>query len=131
MMQPISKAPLTGSSKKLVPGTLTPLGTVVPGTIGPSIFVHAGKVNAKRPHPIVSIKQFLAVERASSELISCFATYSAISTSKESGPDLIFSSTFFDMIYSLSSRSTQTEVSGPVYSALGLIILLLALCSMQ
>ena len=56
------------------------------------------KVNAKRPHPIVSIRQFLAVERASSELISCFVIYSAISTSKESGPDLIFSSTFFDMI---------------------------------
>ena len=115
----------------MVPGTLTPLGTVVPGTIGPSIFVHAGKVNANKPHPIVSIRQFLAVESASSELISCFETYSAISTSKESGPDLIFSSTLFDMIYSLSSRSIHSEVSGPVYSALGLIILLLALCSMQ
>ena len=99
--------------------------------MGPSIFVHAGKVNANNPQPIVSIKQFRAVERASSELISCFETYSAISTSKESGPDLIFSSTLFDMIYSLSSRSTQAEVSGPVYSALGLIILLFALCSMQ
>ena len=116
---------------KFVPGTLTPLGTFVPGTIGPSILVQAGKVKANNPQPIVSIKQLRAVESANSESMLCFPTYSAISTSKESGPDLIFSSTLFDIDYSLSSISTQAEDSGPVYSALGLMILLLALCSIQ
>ena len=74
MIQPISKAPFTGSNKKFVPGTLTPPRTDVPGTIGPSILVQAGNVKANSPHPMVSIKQFLAVERANSELISCFET---------------------------------------------------------
>ena len=73
-MQPISNAPLTGSNKKFVPGTLTPWGTEVPGTIGPSILVQAGNVKANSPQPIVSIKQFLAVDKANSELISCFET---------------------------------------------------------
>ena len=74
MMHPISNAPLTGSNKKFVPGTRTPNGTSVPGTIGPSIFVHAGKVKASRPQPTVSMRQLLAVERASSESISCLET---------------------------------------------------------
>ena len=69
-MQPMSKAPFTGSSEKLVPGTLTPYGTSVPGTTGPNIFVHAGKVKASRPQPTVSIKQFFAVSSAKSELTS-------------------------------------------------------------
>ena len=69
MAQPISKAAFTGSNLKLVPGTLTPKGTSVPETIGPINFVHAGNFRASRPHPIVSIKQFLAVSNASWELI--------------------------------------------------------------
>ena len=53
-----------------VPGTLTPKGTLVSFTIGPSIFVQAGNCSAKRPHPMVSIRQFLAVSKAKSDLIS-------------------------------------------------------------
>ena len=68
-MQPISKAPLIGSSLKFVPGTRTPYGTDVPSTTGPSIFVQAGNFKARRPHPIVSMRQFLAVSSASSESI--------------------------------------------------------------
>ena len=34
-----------------VPGTLAPLGTMVPGTIGPSSFVQAGYSSASRPQP--------------------------------------------------------------------------------
>ena len=41
-MQPILKAAVTGSSTKEVPGTLAPLGTMVPGTTGPSSLVQAG-----------------------------------------------------------------------------------------
>ena len=68
-MQPISNAPFTGSSLKFVPGIPTPLGTLVPLTIGPSILVQAGKVSASKPQPIVSIKQFLAVSKASDDSI--------------------------------------------------------------
>ena len=73
-MQPISKAPLIGSSLKLVPGTLTPKGTDDPSTTGPNIFVQAGNLRASRPQPIVSIKQFLAVSRARSDWTSKFTT---------------------------------------------------------
>ena len=69
-MHPISKAPLTGSNSKFVPGTSTPFGTLVPGTIGPNSLVQAGKFKAKKPQPRVSIKQYLAVSKARSEFIS-------------------------------------------------------------
>ncbi len=46
MIHPISNAPFTGSNKLEVPGTLTPYGTSVPSTTGPSNFVQAGKLNA-------------------------------------------------------------------------------------
>ena len=61
MIHPISNAPFTGSNKLEVPGTLTPYGTSVPSTTGPSNFVQAGKLNASKPHPKVSIKQLFAV----------------------------------------------------------------------
>ena len=57
-----------------MPGTLTPKGTEVPSTTGPSIFVQAGNLSAKRPHPIVSIRQFLAVSKARSDSISKLQT---------------------------------------------------------
>ena len=53
-----------------MPGTRIPKGTFVSFTIGPSILVQAGNCKAKRPHPIVSIRQFLAVSNAKSDLIS-------------------------------------------------------------
>ena len=74
MAQPISNAPFIGSNLKFVPGTLTPNGTEVPSTTGPNIFVHAGNFKAKRPQPIVSIRQFLAVSKARSDSISKFVT---------------------------------------------------------
>ena len=40
-----------------VPGTLAPFGTTVPGTIGPSSFVHAGYDSASKPQPSVSSRQ--------------------------------------------------------------------------
>jgi hypothetical protein len=40
-----------------VPGTLAPLGTTVPGTMGPSSLVQAGYSSASKPQPSVSIRQ--------------------------------------------------------------------------
>ena len=37
MSEPRSKAPLTGSSEKSVPGSRNPFGTIVLGTTGPTI----------------------------------------------------------------------------------------------
>ena len=55
------KAPLTGSSWKGVPGTLVPLGTTVPSTIGPRSLVHSLKRRPSRPQPRVSRKTHRAV----------------------------------------------------------------------
>ena len=41
-MLPILNAAVTGSSTYEVPGTRAPLGTMVPGTTGPSNLVQAG-----------------------------------------------------------------------------------------
>ena len=57
IMAPMSKAAFTGSSWKGVPGTLAPLGTTVPGTIGPSSLVQAGYSSASKPQPSVSMRQ--------------------------------------------------------------------------
>ena len=46
-----------------------PFGTVVPSTTGPRSFVHSGNLRPSRPHPMVSIRQSLAVSYASSEVI--------------------------------------------------------------
>ena len=43
------------------PARLAPLGTTVPGTIGPSSLVQAGYSSASRPQPSVSIRQLRAV----------------------------------------------------------------------
>lgn len=45
----------------------TPFGTMVPSTTGPRSFVHSGNLRPSRPHPMVSIRQSLAVSNASSE----------------------------------------------------------------
>ena len=63
----MSQAAFTGSSSKDLPKTLAPFSTVVPGTIGPKCLVQFGYFKANRPQPIVSIKQFLAVFKASSD----------------------------------------------------------------
>ena len=42
IIAPMLNAACTGSSWNGVPGTFAPWGTTVPGTIGPSSFVHAG-----------------------------------------------------------------------------------------
>ena len=47
----------------------TPFGTVVPSTTGPRSFAHSGNLRPSRPHPMVSIRQSLAVSYASSEVI--------------------------------------------------------------
>ena len=47
----------------------TPFGTVVPSTTGPRSFEHSGNLKPSRPHPMVSIRQSLAVSYASSEVI--------------------------------------------------------------
>ena len=44
IIAPMLKAACTGSSWNDVPGTFAPLGTTVPGTIGPSSLVQAGYV---------------------------------------------------------------------------------------
>lgn len=46
-----------------------PFGTVVPSTTGPRSFAHSGNLRPSRPHPMVSIRQSLAVSYASSEVI--------------------------------------------------------------
>lgn len=60
-MAPMLKAPLTGSSWKGVPKTLVPLGTTVPGTMGPRSLVHSLKRRPSRPQPMVSRKTNRAV----------------------------------------------------------------------
>src|SRR5438552_3753330 len=62
---PMLNAACTGSSWNCVPGTLAPLGTTVPGTIGPSSLVQAGYDSASSPQPSVSIRQCRAVSYAS------------------------------------------------------------------
>jgi hypothetical protein len=42
IIAPMLNAACTGSSWNEVPGTFAPLGTMVPGTMGPSSFVQAG-----------------------------------------------------------------------------------------
>ena len=42
---------LHGIELVTVPGTLAPLGTMVPGTMGPSSLVQAGYSSASRPQP--------------------------------------------------------------------------------
>ncbi len=64
IMQPMLKAACTGSSWNCVPGTLAPLGTTVPGTMGPISLRQAGYSRASRPHPRVSIRQLRAVSSA-------------------------------------------------------------------
>jgi hypothetical protein len=61
IIAPMLKAACTGSSWNDVPGTFAPLGTTVPGTIGPINFVHAGYESASSPQPSVSIRQLRAV----------------------------------------------------------------------
>lgn len=58
-----------GSSWYGVPGTLAPLGTVVPSTTGPIKFLHESKRRPSSPHPMVSIRQRRAVFMARSESI--------------------------------------------------------------
>jgi len=48
---------------------VVPFGTVVPSTTGPRSFEHSGNLRPSRPHPMVSIRQSLAVSYASSEVI--------------------------------------------------------------
>ena len=49
----------TGSSAKSVPGTLAPLGTMMPGTTGAMRAAQAGEtLSPSRPHPIVSARQW-------------------------------------------------------------------------
>ena len=61
IIAPMLNAAWTGSSWNCVPGTLAPLGTTVPGTIGPSSLVQAGYSSASKPQPSVSIRQLRAV----------------------------------------------------------------------
>lgn len=60
-MAPMLNAALTGSSWNGVPGTLGPLGTMVPSTIGPRSLVHSLNLRPSRPHPRVSRKTKRAV----------------------------------------------------------------------
>lgn len=60
-MAPMLNAALTGSSWNGVPGTLGPLGTMVPSTIGPRSLVHSLNLRPSRPHPRVSRKTNRAV----------------------------------------------------------------------
>ena len=61
IMAPMLKAACTGSSWNCVPGTFAPLGTMVPGTMGPRSLVHAGYDSASSPQPKVSSRQWRAV----------------------------------------------------------------------
>src|ERR1700677_869500 len=122
IMAPMLKAAWTGSSWKRVPGTFAPLGTMVPGTIGPSSFVHCGYSRASRPQPRVSIKQYRAVSKASLLETSYLLTYSAMSEITWSGFGRVFDElavitfcpSWDDASQLRSTMGTKVKFSGPI-----------------
>src|SRR5487761_377494 len=67
---PILKAARTGSRRKPVPGTGTPVATGAPGTIGPSNLVHSQSESASQAQASESKRHKRAIRYASSLLIS-------------------------------------------------------------